>query len=784
MRFGKMLAAAVFACSTMTVGGSDGYVRTYTGPNIGNSPERARKVFDGPIEGYEVRAAAAGVFPEYRGVYEHINGSVRWNFHPVQQYAYVAGGKKRILAKLQSFRQVGSGEGWATVQMNVILEERDDGVYAWVNSMYQTKEAAYEWLYGRDLGAIYENPAYHVGGGTVGYDWRDIDGTFSKGYSIDHLVVRKVGALAKSGGTQSAVEGDLAVPGDTAYLAEGEYALAEKAYCGDISVDGTLEIRNPVELTLSGNMKGAGDVAYRATVQNGSVADTVQNGDNFFLTGDWKAVAHGRLLSGMTNCTGVLCGSRTGGDKTPAGKAYWRNDGVYASVQIYNKIASAYQTGVVVYFRQSGPDIQARITAHSFNDPYRNGIVEKDYQYGDIDFETMTVQTMTIPTARNEDGSYSNRGQVGLHSLGLHFREDAIPHYVRFTGENTMYTGAVTRVEGCADAPMLVDFASPADDKGLPFCGALEVGRNGHAALSKRVSGEYVKAFDGGVIYQGTNQCIGNKSQTGVILSNGTFVCGCHAMNKSSVRQKTDSYMYLNHVAFYDGSKIVGTRPRIGSDRQHGARWYVGGKSPSSASCGMAISSGTTENPASFVLDVENVTNDGKTDFSMTGDIVLFHGKNDEDYEKGRRISVIKTGAGTFSMENAYSPYMPTKVRGGVWRFGVSAAANAETDFHLEGGDLEVAPGVALDIGEIVPGARSRVVLGEGATLTMAEPSSEWPEGGVLDFTVPGGGSSVRIGDSPCVGAGYLAAMRLNGRRVMQNSTGHLRPVAFRMVVR
>ena len=86
---------------------------------------------------------------------------------------------------------------------------------------------------------------------------------------------------------------------------------------------------------------------------------------------------------------------------------------------------------------------------------------------------------------------------------------------------------------------------------------------------------------------------------------------------------------------------------------------------------------------------------------------------------------------------------MPTKVRGGVWRFGVSAAANAETDFHLEGGDLEVAPGVALEIGEIVPGAGSRVVLGEGATLAMAKPSSEWPEGGVLDFIVPGGGSSV-----------------------------------------
>ena len=41
----------------------------------------------------------------------------------------------------------------------------------------------------------------------------------------------------------------------------------------------------------------------------------------------------------------------------------------------------------------------------------------------------------------------------------------------------------------------------------------------------------------------------------------------------------------------------------------------------------------------STTINYEKIkTNDERVDFSMTGDVVLFHGKNDDNYEKGRNI--------------------------------------------------------------------------------------------------------------------------------------------------
>ena len=73
----KKLRLAVFAtilfAGTAAMGSGE-FTITYTGPNIGNSPERARKVFAGvSVDDYRARAAAAGVYSDYVGNYTYIN---------------------------------------------------------------------------------------------------------------------------------------------------------------------------------------------------------------------------------------------------------------------------------------------------------------------------------------------------------------------------------------------------------------------------------------------------------------------------------------------------------------------------------------------------------------------------------------------------------------------------------------------------------------------------------------------------------------------------------------
>ena len=781
--------ATILFASTATMGSGE-FTVTYTGPNIGNSETVARKVFTGmSVTDYRARAAAAGVFSDYVGNYTYINGGVRCNFHPIAQRRYVSNGKNRLQVTFQAYRQNSEDpKPYCTYEMSVIFEDRNGDIYAWVYRMLQTKIAEYEWLFGRDMANILLSRGYGISYGTVGYDWRDIDGTYSKGFSIDHIVMERIAGPASTDSTDAAVVGDLAVAGDTAYIADGAAALDGSTYSGNLTVDGTLTVRNPGTKTLSGKIKGMGDVTYQATEPRADNADTVEVGTDVYLNSDWRRLAVNRTLSSLTSVSVTLAGSRVGGDKVPAAYVHWRNNGGAAAVQMHNTVSSSYQTGVILYLRQRGCDIWGYINNYSFTAPYTTlGISSSQYEYKMVNYERKS----SYPSGTWADVTFAtapSTGQVGCHDLKLHFAAGSQPHVVKVTGQNTMYTGAVTRVVGTSSAQMMVDFATPVDDRALPKNGVLEVGRGGHAVLSKQVSGEYFKAYDGGIIYQGSNNCFAAASTTSLILSNGTFVVGYQRMNTAKTEQATDAYIYLNHVAFYDGGRVVGCRPRIGYNNRLAPKWYIGGTSPSTASCGMALSPEKDSGPTPFVFEVEDVTRDDGVDFTMSGSIALFYASGNENYESYRNMYILKQGTGTFSMAASYSPYLPTVISNGTWQLAANNAARSSTSFELCGGSLSVLSNITVTAGEIVPRVSSTISIGEGATLSIAEPSAAW--GADVSLSVTGADlderKALRVGTSACLSSTQLAAIRINGRRVQQDENGWVscRFVGFRAIIR
>ena len=764
----KFAAGMVSLCASMVAWGSGEFTVTYTGPNIGNSQEHARKVFTGmSVVDYRARAAAAGVFSDYVGNYTYINGGLRCNFQPISQRRYVEGGKNRLQVIFQAYRQNSEDpKPYCTYEMSVIFEDRNGDIYAWVNRMLQTKITGYEWLFGRKMSLLMTTEGHNITYGNVGYDWRDIDGTYSKGFSIDHIVMERLAGPALTDGTSAAVAGNLAVAADTAYVADGASALDESNYSGNLTVDGTLTVRNPGTKTLSGSIKGMGDITYQATAPRTDAEDTVEVGADVYLNTDWKLLARNRTLSSLTSVSATLTGTRVGGDKVPAAYVHWRNNGAAAAVQIHNTVSQYYQTGVILYLRQRGCDIWGYINNYSFQTPYTTlGITASQYEYEMVNYEHKSDYpsdawaTVTVATA-------PSTGQVGCHDLKLHFAEGSQPHVVALTGRNTMYTGTVTRVVGTAAVPMLVNFATPVDDRALPQYGVLEVGRNGHAVLSKQVSGEYCKAYDGGIIYQGSNNCFAAASTTSLILSNGTFVVGYQRMNISKVEQATDAYMYLNHVAFYDGGRIVGCRPRIGYNNRLAPKWYVGGTSPSWASCGMALSPEKNSGDTPFVFEIEDVTpGSDEPDFTMSGNIVLYYGTSSADYESYRNMYILKQGPGTFRMAAGYSPYLPTVISNGTWQLAAKNAASPTTSFELCGGSLSVLSNITVTAGEIVPRVSSTISIGTGATLSIAAPSDTWADGVRLSVLCDDieGRNAFRVGDSDCLTASQLARIRING---------------------
>ena len=434
IRFVLMLALSALTAGVLA---EEEFTKIYMGPNIG-IVTHPRKVFENlDLSKYELCSAANGT---YYSDYTIINGAGRTIYLPLSQARSTVDGKLRLTAKVQSYYKYQPSTPYQTLQMNIVLEQRDDGIYAWCDKMYESTSTAesehqpYAWMYFRDLGTDFGTVGNgnRVVMGDIGYDWRDIDGTFHKGFGIDNLILGRIDAA--------------------------EVKITDLS--GNIAVTDNCVIEDPGAVKIAGTFTGGGDLTYRATESHLMPGEVIPGGEvtaceSSCITKTWVKVAENRKLSSMTNVVVDTFGTRTG--KVTGGYGHWKNDGDSASVQVYGVVGSSYQAGSVLQFRQSGADIEASIyEAYTYDNPWNRGYNKDTYQYGDIDFieenrkdPTQATGCATISIASGDVATDSPNGRAGLKNLRMYFADEILPYVSVGAGvymKNTWQTVARNRL--------------------------------------------------------------------------------------------------------------------------------------------------------------------------------------------------------------------------------------------------------------------------------------------------------------------------------------------------
>ena len=98
-------------------------------------------------------------------------------------------------------------------------------------------------------------------------------------------------------------------------------------------------------------------------------------------------------------------------------------------------------------------------------------------------------------------------------------------------------------------------------------------------------------------------------------------------------------------------------------------------------------------------------------------------------------------------------------------------------NFVLSGGAIGVGAGVAATIGRVRLVRDSRLILEEGASLTLAAQSPEWWSSGTLSIVGPTHlEREIRFGNSASgLTTAQLRMIRYNGERVMLDNSGYLK---------
>lgn len=779
MRCRTMLVViAAFGLVTGPVEGSSNIV-TYVGRLIGNSKETARKVFSNiDITEYSARYAAAGTY--YGADYTYLNGSGRGTYLPMSETRSVVGGANRLTVTFNLFRMVeGVSTQYSTYEYKTVFEQRGDDVYAWVSWGLQSRTAPVNgslFFWNMDMASMFDGGDGRIARAYMGYDLSDgSDPTaWDKGYGFDEVCLQRTTGCATVTPDDNPGNQPLNIPDDVKYVAEGASAFGGvDDFTGAIDVDGELVVRNRAGLSLSGRVTGGGDISFEATEPRSGVSDEVSQTESDFMAATWALVARNRLLASLTSVTGRIIGARiSSASRYTAAIRHLRNDGGYATVQFFAPNTAKQQCAALLQLKQCGPDIMGCISVYTINaETSLNASFGGTYHYGDFDLENSSVSDFTglslqsTPIATSISGS-----SVGLCAVGLKFETGSAPYDAALWGYNDMDTGARIRVSASNGARCALRACTLTNYRALPQNGRVDVGSGGVLFLEKVVSPLELRAHDGGMIFQATNNP--TSSYQPIVLDGGSLYLGYQRMNTGVGRNQADAYTYLNQLRLMNGACVYGCRPRIGNDNS--PMWTVGGTLPSRAMCGMRLLAKTM---GPVVIEVEDVTNDDEVDFSMEGPVVLANASGSADFETWRNIYVLKTGAGTMSMRAQFAPYYPTVISNGTWQIAATNASSSSTSFELCGGSLSVLSNITVTAGEIVPRVSSTISIGTGAKLSIAAPSEAWANGVVLSVT----GTDIeardafRIGTSACLSSAQLAAIRMNGHRVVQDENGYVK---------
>ena len=247
-------------------------------------------------------------------------------------------------------------------------------------------------------------------------------------------------------------------------------------------------------------------------------------------------------------------------------------------------------------------------------------------------------------------------------------------------------------------------------------------------------------------------------------------------LKSADFTQGTGFFNYIGGIAYSDGAVTTGLMPYIGSTYNTMPVVSVRGTKPCRADNGFyaVTSSGV---PVTFTFDVSDVTGSTETDFTSAK---LTTDAASKDY-----ITYVKTGDGTMllSAANVMSEN-PFEVSDGTLALGCSGCLGESAKMALTGGSLAVAAGTANTLQSLAISADATIALGDGATLTVTDPTAEWATDMTVNIVGDPEKCTLKFGDeSGSLSPRQVRRIRWNGEKCHLTEDGTVVPGALGMML-
>ena len=365
------------------------------------------------------------------------------------------------------------------------------------------------------------------------------------------------------------------------------------------------------------------------------------------------------------------------------------------------------------------------------------------------------------------------------------------PRTVALTGPNDSSGGM--ELWGSVDRPLVVTITNVTT---MPLSGGIDICTNASLRLAasssngKPVSGSRyastITVHDGGALVQPVNCRYGVLSTRHDIVLDGGVLRLNDGETPTSVAKQLATF-YANALTFKNGGRIENGRPYLG--HKQNATWTVSGTMPAECPLGASLVGNEAKNKDDvyFNIDVEDVTGDDSTDFS----IGVLRRESNSSYQpdaassstltvQSNKVMVVKKGVGTLEFAGANTYYGPTRLDAGTLRLGVTKCLDYSYMLNMNGGSLVACANTTNVIKKLKVSRDGGIALEGGALLTVNAIDS-WSSGKTITVDVPNGAKRLRFASKTGVpvvlSEAQLGAIRtVDGRRVLQDEEGWILP--------
>ena len=250
-------------------------------------------------------------------------------------------------------------------------------------------------------------------------------------------------------------------------------------------------------------------------------------------------------------------------------------------------------------------------------------------------------------------------------------------------------------------------------------------------------------------------------------------VCANGKLKSADFTQGTAFFNYIGGIAYSDGAVTTGQMPYIGSTYNTKPVVSVRGTKPCRADNGFYVAATT---PTTLTFDVVDVTDSAEADFVSA--------KISADNAPSL-ITFSKKGDGTMllSAANVMSEN-PFEVSDGTLALGCSGCLGESAKMALTGGSLAVAAGTANTLESIAISADATIALGDGATLTVTDPTAEWATDMTVNIVGDPEKCTLKFGDeSGSLSPRQVRRIRWNGEKCHLTEDGTVVPGALGMML-